>query len=130
MVLSENRLDSGFGIKPITLSWLMKNLFHFVYDSLESLGVVHSEVSENLTVDFDTCFVDETHELAVGKIFHTGGSVDTLDPESAEVALFLLAVAVSIGETLLPCVFCYGPHIAAAAIVTTGKFQYFLSFSS
>ena len=32
-------------------------------DGLESLGVIHREVGEHLTVDFDTGLVDETHEL-------------------------------------------------------------------
>ena len=38
-------------------------LLYLVYDSLESLWVVHSEVSENLTVDLDTCLVKSTHQL-------------------------------------------------------------------
>lgn len=35
---------------------------HFVDDSLECCGVVHRELGEDLTVDLDTCFVDEAHE--------------------------------------------------------------------
>ncbi len=38
-------------------------LLNLLYDSLESLGVVHSQVSEHLTVDLDTSLVDGTHEL-------------------------------------------------------------------
>ncbi len=34
-----------------------------INDSLEGFGIVKSEVGEDLTVDLDTCFVDEAHEL-------------------------------------------------------------------
>ena len=40
-------------------------LTNLVADSLERCGIVHGEVSENLAVDFHTCLVDESHELAV-----------------------------------------------------------------
>ncbi len=100
---------------------------YFCHDGLESLGIVHGELGEHLAVDLDAGCMDETHELGVGKILHACGGVDTLDPEGAEVALFLLAVAVCIGKTLLPGVLRYGPHVAAAAVVTTGEFKYFFA---
>lgn len=103
-------------------------LLHFVNDCLESLGIIHGEVSENLAVDLDSCLVDEAHELGIRKILHTGSGIDTLDPEGTEITLFLLAVAISVGKTLLPGVFGYCPHIATAAVITTGEFEYFLSF--
>ena len=40
-------------------------LLHLIYDSFERCGVVHSEVSKNLTVNLDTCFVKCTHQLRV-----------------------------------------------------------------
>ncbi len=108
----------------------MRLFLYLGYDCLESLGVVHCELGENLAVDLDTCCVDKTHELRVRKILHAGSGIDTLDPEGAEVALFLLAVTVCVGETLLPGVLRYGPHVAAAAVITAGQFQYFLSLGS
>ena len=57
--------------------------------SLESCGVVEGEVGKHFAVDLDTCFVDKSHQLRVGEVLLTGGSVDTLNPESAEVALLL-----------------------------------------
>lgn len=38
------------------------NLFN---DCFESCRIVESEVSKNLAVDFNTCFVDETHQFRV-----------------------------------------------------------------
>ncbi len=97
-------------------------VLHFVNDSLESGGIVESEVGEHLAVDLDTGFVDKAHELAVAEVLHAGSGVDALNPESAEVALLVLAVAVSVGETFFPGVLGYGPHIAAAAEVSAGEF--------
>ena len=54
-------------------------LFHLINDSLESLGIIHGEVSENLTVDLDTSLVKSTHQLAVANIIDARSSVDTLD---------------------------------------------------
>ena len=62
-------------------------LLHFVNDSLESGGVVDSEVSENLTVQVDTSLVQSTHELRIAHTLKTGSGVDTLNPQCAEVAL-------------------------------------------
>ncbi len=104
-------------------------LYLFNY-GLEGCGVIQSEVGENLAVDLDTGFVDEAHELGVRKILLTCGCVDTLNPKSAEVALFVLAVAVGVGKTFFPSVLGNGPHVAAATEVTTGEFQNFLAASS
>ncbi len=106
------------------------DLFHLVADCLEGCGVVHSQVGEHLAVDFDAGLVDETHELRVREILHAGGCVDTLNPEGAEVALFLLAVAIGVCQTLFPCVFGNGPYVATASVVATGEFEDFLSLGA
>ena len=106
----------------------INSLLYFVNDSFESLGIVHGQVGEHLTVDFDTGFVDEAHKLAVRKIFHSCSGVDTLYPECAEVAFLLFAVAIGIGQTFFPCIFRYCPNVSAATIITAGKFQNFFSF--
>ncbi len=112
------------------IGWDKSGVFNLVNNSLESGGIVESEVGQHFAVDFDACFVDETHELGVRQILHAGGSVDTLNPKSAEVALFVLTVAVSVGQTFFPSVLGNGPHIAAATEVTAGEFQDFLSTSA
>ena len=69
----------------------------FFYNSLECFRVVHCEVGKHLTVDFDTGLVKQAHEFGIRKVFQTSSCVDTLNPKSAEVALFVLTIAVSIG---------------------------------
>lgn len=104
--------------------------FHLIADCLESCGVVHGQVGEHLAVDLDACFVYEAHQLGVGKILHACGGVDTLNPESAEVALFLLAVAISVCKTFLPSILGYGPYVAARTIISAGEFEDFLTLFS
>ena len=114
----------------LLITWPCPVLFYFCYDSLESLGVVHCEVGEHLTVDFDASLVQATHELRVGKTLKTGGSVDTLNPQGAEVALLVAAIAESIGKTLFPSVLGNGPHVFAGTVITAGEFKNSLTLSS
>ena len=53
---------------------LASDLLHLCNDSLESLWVVNSEVSENLTVDLDTSLVKSTHQLAVAHTIEASSS--------------------------------------------------------
>ena len=102
---------------------LRLSVFYFVNDSLESCGIVESEVSKNFAVDFDTALVDQAHELAVREVFETRCSVDTLNPESAEVTLVVFTVAISVGKTFFPSVLGNGPHVLACAEVAAGEFE-------
>lgn len=106
------------------------SVLNLINDGLESGGIVEREVGEDFAVDLYAGFVDEAHEFGVRKVFKTGCCVDTLNPEGTEVALFVLAVTVSVGETLFPGVLGYGPHVAAASEVTTGEFEDFFAASS
>ncbi len=94
-------------------------MFCFLNDCFERLGLVHSEVSEHLTVDFDTCFLERTHQLAVTQSFETSGSVDTLNPQSAEIAFFVLTIAIRILETFLPSVLGNCPYIGTATKIAS-----------
>ena len=67
--------------------------------------------------------MERTHELAVAHIVEASGSVDTLNPQSAEVALLVTTVAVSISETLLIGVLGYRPDVLAGTKVTFGLLQ-------
>ena len=94
----------------------------FLHHGLEGSGIIEGEVGEDLAVDFDAALVDEAHELRVREVLEACGGVDALDPEGAEIALLVLAVAVGVGETLFPGVLGYGPHVAAATEVAAGEF--------
>ena len=94
-------------------------VFSFLYDGFERLRLIHSEVSEHLAVDFDTCFLQRAHQLAVAQSFETSGSVDTLNPQCAEITLFVLAIAISILETFLPSVLGNCPYVGTATKIAS-----------
>ena len=50
----------------------------------------------------------------------TASGIDTLDPERAEVAFFLLPAFVCIAQRFLDSVFSYCPDIFTTAIITFG----------
>ena len=113
-----------------TFSWFAVGslcVLHLLYYGSESCGVVEGEVGEDFAVDLDSALVDETHELGVAQVVQTCCGVDTLDPEGAEVALVVLAVAVSVGKTFFPGVLCNCPYITAAAEVASCEFEDFLA---
>ena len=107
---------------------LASDLLHLCNDSLESLRVVYSEVSENLTVNLDTSLVKSTHQLAVAHTIEASSSVDTLNPQCAECALLVSTIAISVGKTLLPSVLSYCPCILASSILTLSELQDSCSF--
>ena len=98
-------------------------LLYSINDSLESLRVVDSEVSQHLAVNLNTILVERTHELTIAQIIEAGSSIDTLNPKRTEVALLGTTVAISVGETLFIGIFCYRPDVFACTKVTFGLLQ-------
>ena len=99
----------------------------FVNDSLESLRVIHAEVSEDLAVDVDAVGMEQAHELRVAETLKTGSSIDTLNPKCAEVALLGATIAKCISQTFLPGILSNGPHILAGTNVTSGEVENLLA---
>ena len=106
-----------------------QELLDGIDDSLKSLRVVHGEVSKNLAVETDILLRELAHELGVGDTVLTGGGVDPLDPEGAEVALLGLAVTVGVGQTFLVGVLSYGPDILSGEEITAGSLKNLLAAS-
>ena len=106
---------------------IWRYLLDFVNDSLESFGVIHTEVSEDLAVDVDAIGMEQTHELRVAETLKTGSSIDTLNPKCAEVALLGATIAECISQTFLPGILSNGPHILAGTNVTSGEVENLLA---
>src|SRR3954470_20453983 len=66
----------------------------------EGLGVAHGDVGQHLAVELDLRQAQAVHQLAVAHALLAGGGVDPLDPQAAELALAVLAVAVGVGAGL------------------------------
>src|SRR5947207_5019114 len=83
--------------------------------------IMHGEIGENLPVDLDAGFAEPVHELAVAQIVQVRARVDAGDPETAEVPLFVLAVAVRVFPTALHVLLRRLPQLAAAAKRSAGR---------
>src|SRR5256712_1555830 len=70
-------------------------------DAGEGLGVVERERGQDLAIDLDPGDFEPGNQLAVGEPVRARRGVDAHDPQRAEVALALLAVAVGVGEAAL-----------------------------
>ena len=104
-------------------------LLHGIDDGFERLRVVHREVGEDLAVQTDVLLCELAHELGIGDTVLACGSVDPLDPKGAEIALLGLAVTISVGQTFLVGVLCYGPDILSGEEITASSLENLLAAS-
>ena len=96
------------------------DLLYFIYYSFESIGVVHGQIGQHLTVQFDIGFVELSHKLAIRHPVLASTRVDTRDPQLTEVAFLSTTIAVSIQPTFFNGVFGYRPNVFAATKITFG----------
>ena len=65
-------------------------------DRREGFRVVHRQVGEYFPVEGDAALAEAVHQTAVGGAMLAGTGVDAGDPEAAEGALLVAAVAVGV----------------------------------
>src|SRR5690554_7746548 len=68
--------------------------FGLLNNSGKRLLLVHGQVSQNLTIDFNIRFLQASDQTAVRQTVCTGASVDTGNPQCAERALTVAPVTV------------------------------------
>jgi hypothetical protein len=79
----------------------------------EGSGVADGEVGEDFTIDLDAGLAEAVHEDAVAHIVLVSGRVDADDPEAAELALLVLAIAVGVRPATLDIFLGGLPELAA-----------------
>ena len=102
-------------------------LLYRIDDGLKCLRVIHSEVCKHVAVETDVLLCKPAHKLGVCHAVLTCSSIDTLNPQGAEVALLGPTVAVCVGETFLVSVLCYGPDVLSGKEVTAGSLENLLA---
>src|SRR5262249_52009545 len=81
------------------------------------------EIGHDLAVDLDSGLQDAVHELRVGHAMLAGRSIDALDPEPAECALLVAAVAIGILQALLDLLDADAERHLGAAAIAFGELQ-------
>src|SRR5215468_3634639 len=87
----------------------------FVGERCKRRGIVHREVGQNLSIDFDAGQLEAVHERVVVHVVLVRAGVDARDPETAEVALLVLAIAVRVLPPAFDGLFGGTPQLAARA---------------
>ena len=81
------------------------------------------ELGEDLAIHFNARAGETVYEAAVGDAAFTHGGVDALDPEGAEGALLVLAVAIGVLHRLVDGGLCGADGVLAAAIEALGGIE-------
>src|SRR5690606_31007422 len=121
----------GLGDRALKFVWccvleVLKSRLGLSDQCGECLRLMDRHVGKNLAVDLDTGLVQAVDEAAVGQAMLARRSVDALDPQSAEIALPILAIAIGVLQRLLDSLLGNTDRIFAAAIETLGGLQNFL----
>jgi hypothetical protein len=96
-----------------------------VHDASKSGLVVHGDVRQHFTVDFNGSLFQAVCELAVCQTAFTGRCVDTRDPQLTEHTFLGTTVTVCILTGLHHRLFSDAEDITAATAETFGQGQYF-----
>ncbi len=90
-------------------------------DGLECLRIVNCDLREHLAVEKDTGLAESLDEAAVGRTVLACSGVDTLNPESAVLALLELAVLGCHNHGALDRGSCLRVVLATISVKTLGE---------
>jgi len=106
--------------------YLSQGGFSFLDNRSKRRFFVHCQISQNLTVDLDGRLFQASDQTAVRQTVGTSTSVDTSDPQSAELTFFLTTVTVGVLACLDYRLLGNTEYARASAVVAFSKFQNFL----
>src|SRR5690606_11214883 len=91
--------------------------------SAERFGLGDREIAQHLTVDCNLGLDEAVNKATIGQTVFTDGSVDTLDPQSAEIALLVTTVAIRILIGLFDGLLSNTDRRLTTAIIALGGLQ-------
>src|SRR5690554_3867662 len=97
--------------------------FGLLNNSGKRLLLVHGQIGQNLTIDFNIRFLQASDQTAVRQTVCTGTSVDTGNPQCAERALTVATVTVGILTSLDNRLLGNAEYTATSAVVTFGLLE-------
>jgi hypothetical protein len=92
--------------------------------------MIHGQVSQNLSVQFNPRLVHLAHELRVGHSVQSRSGIYALDPKGTKGALLVSAVPVGVLKSFFDGVLGYRPYILSSSKGALGQFENFFSAGS
>ncbi|KUM44362.1 hypothetical protein AR540_21645 [Pseudomonas sp. EpS/L25] len=105
---------------------LSQRSFSFLDNRSKRRFFVHGQIGQYLTVDLDGRFFQAGDQTAVGQTVDTSTSVDTSDPQSAELTLTLTTVTVGVLACLDYRLLSDAEDARTGTVVAFGELQDFL----
>jgi len=90
-------------------------------------GIGDGEFRQHFSIDLNARFMESAHKNAIGRAFHLAGGGDADDPQAAEIAFAIAAVAVGVFERLMHAVAGGSNLHSSSKSRTFRRFEYFLS---
>src|SRR5690606_11245117 len=116
--------DSAFkSVRRLGVLEVLESLLCRCNQRTERIRFVDCDIGQDLAVDLDASLGKTVDETAIGQALLADSSVDALDPESAERALAVLAVAVSILLRTVNCSLGGADGVLATATETSSLIQ-------
>ena len=97
--------------------------FGLLNNSGKCLLLVHGQIGQNLTIDFYVSLFQTSDQTAVRQTVGAGTSIDTGNPQSAESALTVTTVTVSVLTGFDNRLLGYTEYPATSAVVTFGLIE-------
>ena len=92
------------------------------------MGLIHSEFGQHFAVNSSAVVLEAGHELGIGEAFGASGVVDAGNPERAQVAFAVAAIAVGIAQGFDDALFGEAEAAGAVMLHAFGSVQNFLVF--
>src|SRR5262249_23754046 len=86
-------------------------------DGAKGGGIMYGQIREHLAIDLDVGFEQSIDQAAVGQAVQACSSVDTGNPQRAEFALLLAAIAVRVLAGLDDCLLGGAIDLAAGVVI-------------
>lgn len=97
--------------------------FGFLDNSSKRLLLVHGQIGQNLTIDFDVSLFQTSDQTAVRQTVSAGASVDTGNPQSAESTLTVTTVTICVLTGFDNRLLGYTEYTATSTVVTFGLIE-------
>src|SRR5476649_1272141 len=107
----------------VTRERLLEGGLGLIDQGLKRHRLPRGEIGHDLAVDLNAGLQDTVHELRVGHAVLADSSVDALDPQAAERALLVAAIAIGVLQALFDLLDADAERVLGTAAIALGELQ-------